>query len=892
MMKNKLVIFALALSIFLISVGCAYAENETVMDDPGLNNEGSFTDLQNEINAAGDEISLNRNYTYNPQSDANYTNGIIINKNIQINGNGYTLNGNSQSRIFNVTAGNSVLNNIVFTNGYAKNISEYFKGSGSAIHSKNWNYNVNNCTFINNGERDAIYRPMNVSNSIFKSNNGGALSEAKNSVVNCGFFNNNGYSISGAKNVIGCIFANNTDKVYDAENIADCIFFNNTGGVDAADSITDCMFINNIGNEGGAISYAYSKIRNCTFINNTAIKGGAIANSMGSIENCTFINNHASSLGGAVYSYDFKYDIINCIFINNSADAGGALHNPMSVLNSTFSNNTAGKGGAIYYDENYNVNVNNEFSIAESAFIKNTAGDGGAVYLYGDLKCNILACEFEKNSADNRGGAIYVNDGYSTEGSIAECNFSYNTAPDMNNFKDSWAAIYCEGDSLDVANCTFIKEKTVPEINITAQDIKYGKDLTVNIQLPEYVKYRPTVSVANQSQLVSLKNGAGTVKFSGLSAGTQTVQVSYNGDSNYLKASANMTVAVLKITPKIEITANAIYLGEDLIVNVRMPEDISRRPTVTVGNESEIVTMRNDTGTARFSGLDVGTHTVKVSYNGDENYLKASSSTRVKVNNPAPEIKVSADDIAYGKDLVVNVLMPLDATRRPMVTVKGVSKAVSIKNGTGTVKFQGLEAGTYNIWVTYNGDANYSKTTVSTTVNVNKAAPAIKLTARSVQYGNVLTVEVKMPKDIHSVTLKVGDETKTVNVNDTKATVNFTGLKAGSYIIEAAYEGDSNYLKASANKTVKVTRAVAEIQVAAEDIKAGQTLKVAVKLPGDVSRRAIVSVGDESKTVTLKNGEANVNFSGLTVGLYEVKVSYAGDVNYKASENSTMINVK
>ena len=40
------------------------------------------------------------NYTYNNSTDNNLVNGIVINKTITINGNGYTINALNKSRIF------------------------------------------------------------------------------------------------------------------------------------------------------------------------------------------------------------------------------------------------------------------------------------------------------------------------------------------------------------------------------------------------------------------------------------------------------------------------------------------------------------------------------------------------------------------------------------------------------------------------------------------------------------------------------------------------------------------------------------------------------------------------------------------------------------------------
>ena len=70
----------------------------------------TFDDLQKDIDAGQDNIVLNNNYTYLKNKDKT----VLINKTITIDGNNHVINATGQSKIFNVTAENVTLKNIVF----------------------------------------------------------------------------------------------------------------------------------------------------------------------------------------------------------------------------------------------------------------------------------------------------------------------------------------------------------------------------------------------------------------------------------------------------------------------------------------------------------------------------------------------------------------------------------------------------------------------------------------------------------------------------------------------------------------------------------------------------------------------------------------------------------
>ncbi len=172
-------------------------------------------------------ILLSSNYKYSDGDDA-FVHGIVINRGVIIDGNGFTLDGSNSARMFDVNTNNEVIiKNLNFINGHAtgENIA-YFKDGGAIYSSNSANSKVINCNFTNNiAEYD-----------------GGAIYGGRGTAINCTFIQNT------------------AKKVY-------------SGAIGFYDAI-NCTFIRNTAKYGGAISD--STAINCTFINNTAQGSGAM----------------------------------------------------------------------------------------------------------------------------------------------------------------------------------------------------------------------------------------------------------------------------------------------------------------------------------------------------------------------------------------------------------------------------------------------------------------------------------------------------------------------------------------------------------------------------------------------------------------------------------------
>ena len=89
---------------------------ETTQDDVYSEGEASFFDLQMEIVNATDVLQITKDYKFNNESDASNTGIGVVKDNFVIEGNGHTIDGNNQSRIFIVHGTNVTIKNLTFVN--------------------------------------------------------------------------------------------------------------------------------------------------------------------------------------------------------------------------------------------------------------------------------------------------------------------------------------------------------------------------------------------------------------------------------------------------------------------------------------------------------------------------------------------------------------------------------------------------------------------------------------------------------------------------------------------------------------------------------------------------------------------------------------------------------
>ena len=452
--------------LFLLIIGASSAA------DIDINNDGTFSDVQNGINQAqsGDTIYLNNHTFTGSGSEISVAGGWFSNKDeITIDGSinpnkggtgneMSTLDAKSSSRVFNIGASSITLKNIIITNGKYSGRD----ANGAGVYSSGSNLVLENCV-ISNCEASSSSRG-DVHSALYSEN---TVTLSRCTLVNnkaTSTYNTvtNSYVVRTASfdgSMTDCIVRDNYVSSIGAMAIGITIVGS------SSNKVSNTKFMNNYatstnGNAFGAALQVLGTVSNCTFEYNQANSdvnnshAGALCFRPGStVYNCTFIGNIAYR--GAATTFHASGELKDCIFINNTATGfGGAISTgydgttgqKVKISNSYFEGNAAPIGGAI-------TTHGNDITVDNSTFISNKAADdGGAVYVVDD-GITVLNSNFGNNSAKNHAGAIYVKGN----------NVKIQNATFVNNSAHFAGAVRVEGSSVNVLNATFIGNKAISD---------------------------------------------------------------------------------------------------------------------------------------------------------------------------------------------------------------------------------------------------------------------------------------------------------------------------------------------------------------------------------------------------------------------------------------------
>ena len=430
-------------------------------------------------------------------------------------------------------------------------------------------------------------------------------------------------------------------------------------------------------------------------------------------------------------------------------------------------------------------------------------------------------------------------------------------------------------------------EKIIPELNVKAESIVVGENLTVDVSLPADA----TGDVSIDNRVVSLVNGKASFVISDLPVGPYTFTVKYSGDDKYNPTNKTTSITVYdkepeKVTPVLYVDGDDIYVGDDLTIAVTLPSDA----TGDVSIDDQVVSLVNGKASFVISDLVVGSYTFTVKYSGDLKYNTVSNKTKVNVINVpkvTPVMTLEADDnILVGENLTIAVTLPSDATGEVSIG----NKIISLVNGKASFVISDLVAGSYTFTVKYSGDEKYNPVSNKTSVNVNvvpKDTPVLYIDANDIYVGDDLTIAVTLPSD---ATGDVSINDRVVSLVNGKASFVISDLAVGTYTFTVKYSGDEKYNSVS-NKTTVNVDAVPKItpvmNINAKNIVVGENLTIAVSLPSD----ATGYVNIDSKIISLVNGKASFVISDLAVGTYTFTVKYSGDEKYNPTDNSTIVKV-
>lgn len=565
------------------------------------------------------------------------------------------------------------------------------------------------------------------------------------------------------------------------------------------------------------------------------------------LKNIKFINGFTSGDGGAIYSKN-SLNLINCQFINNhAAKKGGAVFIENNSLNkefsSTFINNSAFNGGAIYFNGEYFSNnmINSYF---ENNFAERA---GGAIYLVGDSINNTFMSEFYGNKASKAsGGGIFFYD--YAEGNVFESIFRDNHA-----YYGAGMFFY------DKVNNNKFSSDFRFNVAESCGGAMFFYSATNGNNFSGYF-----IDNAALGKVDEINGNGGAITFKGTSSNSifscdfiNNTAKKYGGGVNYRQTSYNITFNSNFINNSakhgggvnfFETFENVIFNGQFISNNATYGGGISIK-TGQIENTSFIDNNAIYGGAIFFNGT------------GCVNNIEFT-------NNEASE----GGAIFTNGNLMVN-----NAVFRDNHAKDGTNQ-ISLNLTVGTVTLDNVtpkKIGPYKI-------ANL--TVISISDENIKAIVTWK--GNSLTEGYIYTV--------------IDNKTYIAKVENGNATINIKGLNPGFYTVDVCYDGGDYYNNPSQTITFNVlkhnTKIIAQdITIGLKDAINGYKYQFTLKDEngGVLSNKKVLILfnGKEQIVNTDENGLATVTLNANAKGVYDIKITFAGDNEHYAVTQDAKIKI-
>jgi hypothetical protein len=347
-------------------------------------------------------------------------------------------------------------------------------------------------------------------------------------------------------------------------------------------------------------------------------------------------------------------------------------------------------------------------------------------------------------------------------------------------------------------------DKYLPSVNSTSFEVlKSSTDVeivdlengTVEVYVPEDATGDVIATIDNETYIAEVIEGVAVVNLNNTLPGRHVIVVEYTGDETHDPQRKESVVIIPKYDTPISVNISDAEVGDPVLVTVTVPEGSTGNVTIEIEGKEYSAVIKDGVATFEVDGLQSGDKTVVVKYVGDKYYNENVTSTQFIVNKKESEINASSIDISVGKNEIISVNVPSDATGSVLVKINGVGYYADVINGKANIVIPDLPSGKYTATVYYSGDDKYLPSdNVTTTFTVTKANAPISASSDDIKEGEDATVIVKLPKDATGkVTITINGKEYTATVKNGKAVFIIPGLAKGKYKITARYSGDKKY---------------------------------------------------------------------------------------------------
>uniref|UniRef100_UPI00388F1083 Ig-like domain repeat protein n=1 Tax=Methanobrevibacter sp. TaxID=66852 RepID=UPI00388F1083 len=454
-------------------------------------------------------------------------------------------------------------------------------------------------------------------------------------------------------------------------------------------------------------------------------------------------------------------------------------------------------------------------------------------------------------------------------------------------------------------NITLNSQKTLDyEFIVEGDSIHVGDVAHIIVKLPKATDGdRVVIRVENVTNPYNTFVVNGTINQSviNLKEGEYHVTVEYEGNSEFEASAKSTYIYVSKISSfRFDVIANEPYVGENLTVDIILPDDTKGNVTVTVSinNTNYTANVTNGTAHVEIPNLPAGVYNTTVFYSGDNKYHNATKTIEVIVQKiDVYEFTVTPSDIFVGENETIRIKLPKDIDGDVTITIVNtthVNRAVNVVNGTGWYNVTGLARGQYVAYVTLKNDSKYEEDTVFGNFKVSPIADYLfNVTVSDPNYvRDNITFNIELPENATgNVSVIIFGNEYLGKIKDGNATVNITAPYYGTFPYRVSFEEEGKYSLKTQTGSVVISKLSVDLNPDyPTPVYVGENVTFKVQLPKDATGNITVITRMATYTVKLVNGSANVTVPAYPLAQnYSPSISYSGDDRYFA--NTTTLNL-
>ena len=459
----------------------------------------------------------------------------------------------------------------------------------------------------------------------------------------------------------------------------------------------------------------------------------------------------------------------------------------------------------------------------------------------------------------------------------------YNMAPN----KYDVTASYMDYNQTVSANITIDIELRNSTIIVTATNITYGNNVTININTTNSSTGNVLVIVNNKIYTVKLVNSTAQLIIPNLPGGNYTVYAVYNGDSSFYGSHNSTNFTVSKFNTTMIINATDVLVGQPVTINVLAPSDIKGKIYVYVDDKEYVFNTNHISFTV--SNLTAGNHTVRAIYGGDEKYLAGNNTTTCNVNKKNITMTMNTVNIKVTQNETITINLPSDAGGLLLVNVNGTTYSVYANNTKAILVLNGLKYGDYNVNVTYLEDELYNQKSIQGSFKVERLDVNPNITYE-VNDDLIVQLNATVPKDVTgAVIIEVAGKNYTAFLSNGLARAFIPDLEGGEYPAKLYLVNDSKYKDTIKDFVIKLEKIPAEMHINAPAIYVDENATITVNVPRDATGNITININNKTYTTNVINGTAVFTVTNLTFGNYEFVANYTGNKKYLSTVKDAVL---